>query len=121
MFIIFTKTIVIIQRANLPSDNESLVSESSNLEISDFGSNETGSEADKITFISIVQQALQRQLELFEIFWTIIIIVPEGCLATTLSEKLTGHLLKNVVVFSKNRFAVHGIYLFIDESILRCI
>ena len=65
----------------------------------------------KITFIRIVQQALQRQLELLEIFWTPIVIILEGYLAKTLLEKLTGHLLKHVFVFSKNRFAVPGIYL----------
>ena len=35
---------------------------------------------------------------------------PEHDLAAMLSQKLLSHLLKHIVVLSKNRFAVHGIY-----------
>ena len=72
----------------------------------------------KITFNRIMQQALQLQLKLLEIFWTLFKTIPEGDLATTLSEKLLGHQIKHIVVLSKNRFAVHGIY---DEGMLRHI
>ena len=64
----------------------------------------------KITFNRTMQQALQLQLKLLGIFWTLIKTILEGDLAATLSEKLLGHLLKHIVVLSKNRFAVHGIY-----------
>ena len=64
----------------------------------------------KITFNKIMQQALELQLKLLWIFWTLIKRIPEGNLATTLSEKLLGHLLKYIVVLSKNRFAVQRIY-----------
>ena len=64
----------------------------------------------KITFNKIMQLALKRQLKLLGIFWNLIKTIPEGDLATTLSERLLSHLLKHIVVLSKNRLAVHGIY-----------
>ena len=39
----------------------------------------------KITFNRIMQQALQLQLKLLRIFWTLIETISEGDLATTLS------------------------------------
>ena len=44
------------------------------------------------------------------ITWDLLNPNPEDDLATMLSQKLLGHLLKHIAVLSKNRFAVHGIY-----------
>ena len=93
------------------SSGESLVSESSHSKISDFEDNKTNSETDEDHVYRIIQHALQLQLKLLGIFWSQIKTIPEGDLATTLSEKLLGHLLKHTVVLSKNRFAVHRTYL----------
>ena len=92
------------------SDNESLVSESTNSDISDFVDTETNSETDE-------NQDLQNNtisLATFDRtawdFWTLFKIIPDGNLTTIFSEKHLGHLLKQSIVFSKNWFAVHGIY-----------
>ena len=91
------------------SDNESLVSESSNSEISDFKDNETNSKTDEdhvyqnntsfATSDGITRDLLNPNQK-----------NPEDDLATMLSQKFLGHLLKHIVVLSKNRFAEHGIY-----------
>ena len=70
----------------------------------------------KITFNRIMQQALRLQLKLLGIFWTLIKTIPEDDLATTLSEKLLGHLLKHIVKSVRSAWD-----LFIDEGMLRHI
>ena len=92
------------------SSGESLVLESSNSEFRILKIPKRFQKRMKITFNKIMQQALQLQLKLLGIFWTLIKTIPVGDLATTLSEKLLGHLLKHIVVLSKNRFAAHGVY-----------
>ena len=92
------------------SDNESLVSELSNSEISDFKDNDTNSKTDED---HVYQNNTTSFATSDRITWDL--LNPnqknsEDDLATMLSQKLLGHLLKHIVVFSKNRFAVHGIY-----------
>ena len=92
------------------SDNESLVSESLNSEISDFKDNETNSKTNE----DHVYQNNTSFATSDEITWNLLNPnqkISEDHLATMLSQKLLDHLLKHIVVLSKNRFAVHGIYL----------
>ena len=92
------------------SDNESLVSESSNSDISDFLITILIQKRMKIRIFRITQQALQLLMGLLRIFWTLFKIIPDGNLTTIFSEKCLGHLLKQSTVFSKNLFAVYRIY-----------